>query len=122
MRKKETKEKVIQALQKGRNIWDACIFADLSRQTFYNWVDKDKKFLAKVQFAKSNLERKSKDLIHELITEKKDISLAKRYLEKKSKETHDKDELLDPNDITLLFKDILEQEKKLFQDLKNKEI
>lgn len=111
MKKKEAQERLIQAFQKWRNISDACFFAAISRQNFYNWLKTDKKFAAKIWFSRSNLERNSKDLIYDTIIEKKDISLAKRYLEKRTKED------IFGNNLYFLFEETIKKDKNILEDI-----
>lgn len=85
-RKSKLTRKLLQelweALERWWSISDACYLVGITRRTFYNWIEDNEKFADFIQFSKSNLERKSKDVVYDEIVDNKNISMAKWYLEK----------------------------------------
>ena len=68
--KKLTEEivgKLIYAFQKDFNVSEACNYAGISRDTYYEWCKNKKGFSDKMEQARSNLKRKAK------------VKLAERY-------------------------------------------
>ncbi len=119
MKKKDLQEGILDNLQKWRNVLDSCTSIWVCRQTFYNRIKKDEKFADQVRFAMSNLERQSKNLIYNMIVEKKDISMAKRYLEKKWKDSTDKAGILDSLSVKDVLDEVIDKSNFLVQDIKN---
>ena len=64
----DKKKKLIDALAKKRgNITEACKAANIGRQTYYDWKDKDKDFKQACEDAEESLLDKSEDKLMELI-------------------------------------------------------
>lgn len=84
MTKIKKKSEVLLLLERWWDISNACFDVGISRQTFYNRLKSNPKFAQAVEFAKTKIDRKSKELIFEAV-EWWDLSLAKRYLDKRAK-------------------------------------
>lgn len=83
----EIVRKLEYAFQKDFNVTEACEYAGISRETYYEWQEKKKGFSDKMQFAKSNLKRKAKVNLADKI-ESGDIDTTKWYLERRAREEY----------------------------------
>lgn len=83
----EIVRKLEYAFQKDFNIVEACDYAGISRETYYDWIKKKKGFSDKMECAKSNLRRKAKVNLADKI-EAGDIDATKWYLERKAKDEY----------------------------------
>lgn len=67
------------AFHNGYNITEACQHANISRQTFYDWLADDDVFSYRMSIAQSALNRKAKTNVFEAINQG-DASISLRYL------------------------------------------
>lgn len=67
------------AFHNGYNITEACQHADITRQTYYNWLADDDVFSYRMSVAQSALNRKAKTNVFEAINEG-DPNISLRYL------------------------------------------
>lgn len=70
---------------KGLNITECCHYADISRQTFYNYVENNPDFMDRIEELRSNPSTTAKLNVVEAI-EKGDTDLSKWWLERKNKD------------------------------------
>jgi predicted DNA-binding transcriptional regulator AlpA len=70
---------------KGFNISEACLFAGISRTTYYEYIKENPEFANKVEHLQDNVKMHAKSNIEEAIREKKDIDTSKWFLERKSR-------------------------------------
>lgn len=68
-KKKEAVEKLVEAFKMDCNISQACSYAWIDRQTFYNRIEKDKKFFGKIESAKERPLIRSKKTVMNSIDE-----------------------------------------------------
>ena len=88
--KKLTEEvvgKLIYAFQKDFNVSEACDYAGISRDTYYEWCKNKKGFSDKMEQAKSDLKRKAKINLADKI-EAGDIDTTLWYLERRAKDEY----------------------------------
>ena len=67
----------------GGTIDEACSYAMISRQTYYNWIEQDKDFLTKMESAQRYIDIAAKRNVGYAITKEKDLNTSKWLLEKK---------------------------------------
>lgn len=76
-------EKVVQALelafQNGYNITEACLYVDISRDTFYRWMGEDDNFSYRMSIAQTAINRKAKTNVQKAINDG-DPNISLRYL------------------------------------------
>lgn len=82
---KEVVGKLEYAFMKGFNISEACDYAEISRDTYYEKLKQSKEFSDKMDRAKTNLQRRAKINLAEAI-EGGDLNESKYYLERKCKD------------------------------------
>lgn len=82
---KEVVGKLEYAFMKGFNISEACDYAEISRDTYYEKLKQSKEFSDKMEMAKTNLQRRAKINLAEAI-EGGDLNESKYYLERKCKD------------------------------------
>lgn len=82
---KEVVGKLEYAFMKGFNISEACDYAEISRDTYYEKLKQSKEFSDKMERAKTNLQRKAKLNLAEAI-ESGNLDESKYYLERKCKD------------------------------------
>lgn len=75
----EVVTKLIAAFNNMYNITEACQYADISRTTYYRWIEKDDRFSYKMSQAQSAPTRKAKEIVVDGIN-KGDTGLALRLL------------------------------------------
>lgn len=73
------------AFMKGFNITEACNYAEISRDTYYEYLKKNQDFSDKMERAQTNLQRRAKINLAEAI-ENGDLGESKYYLERKCKD------------------------------------
>ena len=73
--------KMLHALSNDYNIVQSCMYAGISKQTYYNWLE-DPSFAEKVEQAKSMIGMKAKENVIGAITQG-DIHTSKWYLERR---------------------------------------
>ena len=78
----ETVGKLEQGFKYGFNITEACSYAEISRLTYYRWIDKGTQFRNRMNRAQTALQRKAKTNLAEAINSG-DIETSKYYLERK---------------------------------------
>lgn len=107
---KKILETICECLEKWWTIWDACYLAGIQRSSFYYHYNQNEKFAMQVDFARSKIERKSRELLWEAITDKKDTNMAKWYLERKAKdEFSTKTEHTSKSDVNISLDNILQE-------------
>lgn len=67
------------AFHNGYNITEACQYADISRETYYNWLGDDDVFSYRMSVAQSALNRKAKTNVFQAINDG-DPSISLRFL------------------------------------------
>lgn len=70
---------------KGLNVTECCHYANISRQTFYEYLEKNPKFSDRIDELRSNPSTKAKLNVVEAI-ENGDTDLSKWWLERKNKD------------------------------------
>lgn len=73
------------AFMKGLNISEACDYAEIHRDTYYDYLNKNKEFSDKMQRAQTALQRRAKINLAEKI-ENGDLAESKYFLERKCKD------------------------------------
>jgi hypothetical protein len=73
------------AFMKGFNVCEACDYAEIHRDTYYEYLNKNKDFSDKMKRAQTALQRRAKINLAEKI-EHGDLSESKYYLERKCKD------------------------------------
>lgn len=73
------------AFSMGCTDLEACLFANISKQTLYNYQDKNPEFVDRKEMLKEKLILKARSVIAESLN-KKDENTAKWYLERKRKD------------------------------------
>lgn len=81
----EVVSKLEYGFMKGLNITECCHYADISRPTFYEYIEKHPEFSDRIEELKSNPSTKAKLNIVEAI-ESGDTDLAKWWLERRNKD------------------------------------
>lgn len=82
---KEVVGKLEYAFMRGFNISEACDYAAISRDTYYEKLKQSKEFSDRMERAKTNLQRKAKLNLAESI-ESGNLDESKYYLERKCKD------------------------------------
>lgn len=79
---------VVQKLEEAFKVWatieEACSYADISRSSYYEWLDKNHEFSDKISLSKKYLVLKSRMVIAKSL-EEWDVRTAMWYLERKRK-------------------------------------
>lgn len=86
-----TVNKLEEALSKGASISAACFHANISRQTFYNWIKDNKDLEERFDSLKENPIMKALDTIYGNLGDK---DTAKWYLERRTKEFKPKSDVM----------------------------
>ena len=73
------------AFSKGLNITEACNHAEITRDTYYRWIDEIEGFSDKMERAQTNLQRRAKITLADAI-EGGNLEESKYYLERKCKD------------------------------------
>lgn len=81
----ELVNKLEYGFMKGLNTTECCHYADISRQTFYNYCEDNPGFMDRIEELKSNPSTKAKLNIVEAI-EQGDADLSKWWLERRNKD------------------------------------
>lgn len=81
--------KLLTAFSAGYNDTEACFYADISRETYYRWLQEMPEFRDKIEVAKSVLNMKAKDLLVAAIGQG-DLNAAKWWLERRARKEFDK--------------------------------
>ena len=81
----ELVNKLETAFSMGCTDLEACLFANISKQTLYNYQDKNPEFVDRKEMLKQKLVLKARSVVAESLN-KKDENTAKWYLERKRKE------------------------------------
>ena len=80
---KETVDKLEYAFSIGCSDLEACVYADICKQTLYTYQSSNKDFLDRKELLKENPALKAREMVYSNITA--DIDTAKWYLERKKK-------------------------------------
>ncbi len=81
----ELVRKLEYAFSKGFNVTEACNYAEISRETYYSYLEKNREFSDKMERAQTALQRRAKINLAERI-ESGDLDESKYYLERKCKD------------------------------------
>lgn len=81
----EVVSKIELGFMKGLNVTECCHYADISRNCFYEYLDKNPDFKDRIEELKSNPSTKAKLNVVEAI-ENGDTDLSKWWLERKNKD------------------------------------
>lgn len=84
--------KFVVAFNNGYNITEACHYAGVHRDTYYEWLKQHPEFVVKVDEAKLMLNRKSKEVVSEAI-QAGDINAARWHLERRDPDYRAKGEV-----------------------------
>ena len=79
-----TVQKLQDAFRLGCSVWEACSYAEISRSSYYLWLDANPEFSDKIDIAKRYLEFKSRSVIANSL-ESWDVKTAMWFLERKNK-------------------------------------
>ena len=79
-----TLAKLEEAASLGCSVLEMCLFADISRDTYYYWAKKDKKFSDRMEELKERPVLEARTTLHKAI-KGGDGDLALKYLERKNK-------------------------------------
>lgn len=80
---KETVKKLEEAFILGSTIPEACFYADIAKQTYYNWVNKNPKLLDRFEALQQSPILKARKAIVEGLDDNPEFAL--RFLERKLK-------------------------------------
>jgi len=83
---KERVSKLEEGFRRAFNVSEACLYAGISRETYYDYMKKDKKFSDKMNFARRFVYMEAKQNIVSKLVNEDDVSLSQWWLEKKDKE------------------------------------
>jgi hypothetical protein len=86
-------EKLIAAFNNGLNITEACMYAEIDRGTYYNWLAEHPYFSTRMAEAQAAPNKRAKEVIVQSINAG-DASSAKWWLERKDPDFRNKGELL----------------------------
>lgn len=95
--------KLEQAFSMGCTDLEACLYADISKQTLYNYQEKHPEFVDRKEMLKQKLVLKARTVIAEALN-KKDENTAKWYLERRRK---DEFSVKSENEVSLSIKTAL---------------
>lgn len=84
--------KLTAAFANGFTIEQACIYADINRDTYYEWLKKDSNFSDNMAAAQGQLGLQARKVVAESLT-RGDIQTAKWWLEKRDPEFSSKSEI-----------------------------
>lgn len=105
-------ESIVWKLYEAFKLWwtveEACCYAEISRATYYEWIKENDEFSDKISLAKRYLEIKSRAVISNSI-ESWDIKTAMWYLERKNKAEFSLKEILSKELRDYSLKQILEE-------------
>ncbi|MCM8788060.1 MAG: hypothetical protein NC935_08445 [Candidatus Omnitrophica bacterium] len=80
-------EEVVKKLESifkiGGTVEQACAYANISKETYYNWIEENADFLTKMEAAKYYSDIAAKNIVTKAIIEDKDLETAKWWLEKR---------------------------------------
>ena len=79
----ETVSKLENIFKVGANVIEACSYAGISRETYYNGLERDSSFLTKMEAAQHYSDIVAKNVVVDSIVKDKDLGSAKWWLEKK---------------------------------------
>ncbi len=83
---KQTKaivQKLVEGLRMDFTVEEACAYAGIAKQTYYNWRDNDAGFLDEMESAKCYLQTVAKKVVAQRMMENPTAEFALRYLEKR---------------------------------------
>lgn len=80
---KERVSKLEEGFKRAFNVTEACLYAGISRETYYDYMAKDKRFSDKMEFAKRFVYMEAKQNIIKKLINEDDVELSKWWLEKK---------------------------------------
>ena len=87
IRTEEVVRKLEQAAEIDCNISEMCFHADISRETYYQWIKKDKKFADRIERIRKKPFVNAKLTLQKAIA-KGDADMALKFLERRSKEEY----------------------------------
>lgn len=76
-------EKLEDIFKKGASVSEACGLVNISTKTFYNWQNNNEDFQIKMTSARQYADIMAKKIVVKKIVEDKDLTTAKRWLEKR---------------------------------------
>ena len=94
-----TVQKLEEAIKCGSTVEDACNYANISRSTYYNYLNTNTDFLDKMTSTQAYLKLKAKLVVMKAI-ERNDLKTAKWYLEKYDNQVTNEDSLITPDIIS----------------------
>lgn len=89
----------------GFNVLECCLYADISTQTYYNYLKKNKDFVDRVERLQQNVSMYAKMNLSESIIKDKNREDSKWHLERRNKNEYSlkQDVGIDPNDNIVNF-------------------
>ena len=81
-------KKISEAFAMGSTVEEACLYAEISRQTFYNWRDENKDLFDTIESFRLNPILKARKVIMDNL-DKGDVKTAMWYLERKKRDEFD---------------------------------
>jgi hypothetical protein len=87
--------KLISAFANGFNISQACVYAEIHRDTYYDWCETDKNFSDKMNEAQTRIGMRARQVVADAINnaEAPDLNAAKWWLEKRDADFKQKVEM-----------------------------
>lgn len=79
----ETVNKLESIFKIGGTVEQACAYAGISKQTYYNWVEADPSFLTKMEAAQYYADIVAKNVVVDAVVKDRDLATAKWWLEKR---------------------------------------
>lgn len=102
------------AFSKDFNIGEACDYAGIHRDSYYEWIKNNKEFSDRMEQAQTNLKRKAKINIADKI-EEGDMDVTKWFLERRAKDEYSTKQAVEMSgleDEQSKLSELLEQRKK----------
>lgn len=81
----ETIKKLEDIFKNGANIQEACSYAGISKETYYNWLERDANNVTKMESAQYYPVIAAKNIVLQDIYRNKNVDSAKWYLERRAK-------------------------------------
>lgn len=106
----ETVKKLEFAFMQGLSDEESCLYADISKQTLYNYQEKNPEFLDRKTVLKSNLKMNAKLNLAKEVNESKNIELSLWVLERTAPEYRPKQEVTAAMDINTKYSQMTDEE------------
>lgn len=106
-------KKLEEAFKYDFTIDEACYYAGISRESYYNYCEKDKTFLTKMDAAKAFVAMAAKKNVARAITDENSIENSWKYLQKRQPDLYSEKQKIETNSAVTLeevLKSLEEQE------------